>query len=173
MKRIVHKGFTLIELLVVIAIIGTLVTLLLPKLTEARRKARIVKCRHNLKGLGVAVEMYLHTSGDIMPAAAQLPSEGISDYPPIGVVLADCLDGTELLRCPADKMGFYEREGSSYEYHTLVSGEEAGESFLSPEWGDATTPVMNDYWHFHGPEGQDGSTNFLFADGHVGHLASQ
>ena len=160
----------MIELLVIIGIIAALVALLLPKLGEARRLARIAKCQHNLHGLGLAVEMYLQMNDDIMPVAAQMPSLGISDDPPIGEVMADVLDGPGLLECPADRKGYFQREGSSYEYHAMLGGTEVGESFLSMEWGDSKTPVFNDFIPFHGPPGREGSTNFLFADGHVGDL---
>ena len=168
MKRLKRKAFTLIELLVVIAIIGALVALILPKLADARKLARTTKCKHTLHGLGLAIEMYLQMNDDFMPVAAQMPSLGISNNEPIGVVMKDVIDRPEMLECPADRQGFFEREGSSYEYHTMLGGTKVGESFLSGEWPDSSTPVFNDYEPFHGPVGRPGSINYLFVDGHVG-----
>ena len=51
-------GFTLIELLVVISIIALLIALLLPALTNARESARSVQCASNLRGTGIAMQMY-------------------------------------------------------------------------------------------------------------------
>src|SRR5262245_36612813 len=56
---ILEPGFSLLELLVVIAIIAILLTLLLPPLASARRKARSTQCQNNLKQLGLATRMYL------------------------------------------------------------------------------------------------------------------
>jgi len=52
-------GFTLIELLVVIAIIALLVAVLLPALHAARKQARSVVCRAQLRQWGTTLALYL------------------------------------------------------------------------------------------------------------------
>ncbi|MEE9365953.1 MAG: prepilin-type N-terminal cleavage/methylation domain-containing protein [Dehalococcoidales bacterium] len=53
------KGFTLIELLVVIAIIALLLAILVPSLNKVKEKAKEVICRTHLRGVGMALLLYL------------------------------------------------------------------------------------------------------------------
>ncbi len=65
MKRPVSRaGFTLLELLVVIAIISLLAAILLPAFGNFRRRARMVQCTANLKGIGQAGTSFASANKD-------------------------------------------------------------------------------------------------------------
>lgn len=166
-----RSAFTLIELLVVISIIALLMGILVPVVGRARTAARRGACAAHLHAVGVAFQMYLNDSKDVMPAAAAMPSLNLTSDPPIAEVLSPHLGKPEVLRCPADPdEKYFRREGSSYEYHTMLGGRKVSESFLTRRWGVDRTPVMYDYEPFHGPAGTAGAANYLFADGHVGDM---
>jgi prepilin-type N-terminal cleavage/methylation domain-containing protein len=60
-------GFTLIELLLVVSIVALLVSITLPALGQARATSRRLECLTNLKGFGVALELYRKDFSDLLP----------------------------------------------------------------------------------------------------------
>ena len=166
------KAFTLIELLVVIGIIALLLGILLPALGNARVLANRAACRANLRSIAYAFRMYLDDNGDVMPPAAQMPSLGINNQPPIISFILSYVSGqNEVFRCPSDTgRKYFMSEGSSYEYNSSLGGETVGQSFLAKRFGESQVQVMYDYEPFHGKAGRPGATNYLYANSYVGDL---
>ncbi|MCK4624616.1 MAG: type II secretion system protein [Phycisphaerae bacterium] len=106
------RAFTLVELLVVVAIIALLVSILLPTLGKAKEQTRIVVCKMNLKGLGLAFIQYAVEAQDRYPAGA-----GWGGDPPIWDDRSvEFYNNKKMLHCPSDKISreaWYNRRGVS------------------------------------------------------------
>jgi prepilin-type N-terminal cleavage/methylation domain-containing protein/prepilin-type processing-associated H-X9-DG protein len=66
-RRRDRQAFTLVELLVVIGIIALLITILLPALGQARRKAQAVACMSNIKQIYTAMQMFAQDNKGQLP----------------------------------------------------------------------------------------------------------
>lgn len=182
-------GFTLIELLVVIAVIAILASLLMPTIGRVKAKARDTQCLNNLKQLGVAVVLYADDNGNKLPKAELKPSNPVDPKNPdprLRDLLAKYLgNNLEVFRCPADKMDYYVKEGSSYEWNIKYNEQkpEFPREPLPPSkpGGEITytnavaaqVPLIYDYENFHSGKTRGTNTiisgfkNALYADGHV------
>jgi len=72
-------SFTLIELLVVVGIIAVLAALLLPALSRAKERARIVQCLSNLRQIGIGLKLYVDEHKDTLPLHANKPWGDFTD----------------------------------------------------------------------------------------------
>jgi len=192
-------AFTLIELLVVIAIIGVLAALLLPALSRTKARARNAACLSQLRQLGAATRLYTDENNNTLPSAEILPSMPVNPAAPLsricdvlGSLLGMANSGSNnvvtVFKCPADNLGRFATEGSSYEWNASLNGHRMDETtstvarFVIVEVGPGgtqetngtfqllfeptTTPLFVDYDEFHTRSPQPGR-NVVFMDNHV------
>ncbi|RMD76307.1 MAG: type II secretion system protein [Lentisphaerae bacterium] len=131
----VRPRFTLIELMVVLLIISIMAALLLPTLSDARRKAKTVACVNNLKQIAMGGFLYLDDYNDYFPVfdpeSSENPNQGrywlgkqgtsglykrnVSQRP-LNSYLGFSKDGIEvpLAQCATQELIDYRVKGSDY-----------------------------------------------------------
>ncbi|HNS22745.1 MAG TPA: type II secretion system protein [Sedimentisphaerales bacterium] len=146
-RVLVPRAFTLIELLVVIAVISLLLAVLIPSLNKARSAARRVVCSHNLKQVGLAVDMYTGDSDGYYPCAQDPVSTNPTYWLWMGrgwrkwvqSYLSTIVDVNtpSVLLCPADRTDPAKYESTSYSYSMAF--------YHSPEQIDALDDKSQTY----------------------------
>jgi prepilin-type N-terminal cleavage/methylation domain-containing protein/prepilin-type processing-associated H-X9-DG protein len=165
-------AFSLIELLVVIGIISVLAALLMPALGRAKGKANDTKCISNLRQIGIALSIYADENQGKLPFAERRPTSPVDPthvFPRIVDVLSNGVGGAVVVfRCPKDRFGWFEKEGSSYEWNYQANGQ----PIVLPgvisgiQMTAEKARLMYDYENFH-PGSTNGTKNVLHGDGHV------
>jgi prepilin-type N-terminal cleavage/methylation domain-containing protein/prepilin-type processing-associated H-X9-DG protein len=169
-------AFTLIELLVVIAIIALLAAMLLPAFGRVKESGRATACLSNLHQLGVALQLYAQDHHNRLPCMEDRSLTTSNSLPPPDVVLAGCLGNLQVLRCPSDRDGIFERTGCSYAWNVFLNtpdgrGQDADHlRVLGMDFDPHAIPLMFDKQKFHIARGEKKAVNYLYADGHIKNL---
>ncbi|HLX59823.1 MAG TPA: type II secretion system protein [Planctomycetota bacterium] len=161
------RGFTLLEMLVVIAIVATLAAILLPLYGRSRAEARRLFCSNNLMQLQRAMMMYSDNNFSSFPKLASRPTIN-KDQGTLRDTLYPLLHDERVFKCPDDNQGYFENEGSSYEWNALLNNKNKdlpADGLMS----NTRVPMIYDYENFHPKGGSFGGKNVVFVDGHVEH----
>ncbi len=148
-----HRAFTLIELLVVLAIIILLAAVLLPALSEARRRGLRTVCLSNLRQVGILFTFYAQDQGGLYPAAM----DPVNADPPYWLWMGRGFRGTlepylgkvtearpSILWCPADLSAKYERTSYAYSmtfYHSPAQINSIDDPNMIMDPNEALPPV--------------------------------
>jgi prepilin-type N-terminal cleavage/methylation domain-containing protein len=163
-----HAAFTLIELLVVMAIIAILASLLLPTLGRASEQGRGTACMSNLRQIGYGLAIYVEENASRFPIMQNRLRGAPAQSNSVDVVLARQLGSHEVLRCPSDKVRWYEDAGSSYFWNFLLNGQRVDNpSVLGVRFKPDRIALFSDSDDFHKARGPSKARNHLYGDGGV------
>jgi prepilin-type processing-associated H-X9-DG protein/prepilin-type N-terminal cleavage/methylation domain-containing protein len=184
-----RSGFTLIELLVVMTTGAILLALAFKGGQRAIAEAKRAKCLSHLRVLGNATMNYAADNDMILPATVHQRRQGLASW---SISLQPYADGPLCFKCPCDPV---DRPYSycindfltpnpagagDLDYSRLIRLEKPAATILFAEMADG---YSGDHFHFASYRGMtipaavvkdqiaverhDGSSNFLFTDGHV------
>ena len=161
------RGFTLLELVVVVAILMVLAGLIVGVASSARGKARVAQCKSNLAQLAKAAMQYASQHESFYPSVAPRPSLDKS-LPTLHDTLLPYIGDERLLLCPAENLGLFKLEGSSYEWNAILNGK-TQDGKIENLLGPSRTPMLYDYESVHPDlgEGTWRGKNVVFCDGSV------
>jgi prepilin-type N-terminal cleavage/methylation domain-containing protein/prepilin-type processing-associated H-X9-DG protein len=136
-----RRGFTLIELLIVIAIIAILAAMLMPVLSQAKKRAQGAQCLSNSRQMMFAMTLYGSENHDYFPpnpddgntdpgynwcsgeAGTNQPQEFNPDVlanPNLSLLIGYLGGNVNLFRCPSDpRMGLYDGTNSALKGQTI------------------------------------------------------
>jgi len=159
------RGFTLVEMMVVSVIVALLAALIIPVVLSSRAGARRIQCANNLREIHRGVNLYCMDNRMIYPVLALKPTANS------GVRLRDLVEpilrDPRVFKCPEDRQGFFEKEGSSYEWNAALNGKPQ-DGKLEEILGSSRTPMLYDYENFHPDNGNGFSGKVvIFVDGSI------
>lgn len=160
-----QRGFSTVEIMMTLAVIALLLAIGIPSYRGYVSRARGAACAGHLRNLSVGLNGYLTDHNFKMPTMVLGRESKDDDQPALDTVLADYVSGEQFFRCPGDRMGIYEKTGTSYFWNQLLNGQNFNSLKFFMKQGDTGIPIAGDKEKFHPGLGDE--VNILYADGHV------
>ena len=126
-------GFTLIELLVVVAIIALLISILLPALSEAKKRAQETVCASNIRQMGLGLRHYLDDNMGFYPGDHLETGGANGSWIAWAPRIRKYMDSTtDVFWCPSTDNGvrWQKRQGGAQRSFLRFLGYEPGEAPL-------------------------------------------
>ena len=156
------RGFTLVEILVGVVMLAALAGLTTIAVRSGIRSSHRAGCVSNLRQIAVGLELYLQEHGQRMPVWVAGRRTRGENVPALETGLVDYVESELVFRCPADP-GEFEKSGSSYLWNHTLNGQAVSQLAFFTTDDPSRIPLVLDKESWH-PGGQEGSTNFLYAD---------
>lgn len=153
------------EILLALVVIAVIASIGLPTINQFRDRSRAISCSSNLRGLGVALNLYLIENQMRMPALLPGRKSLEEPGPTIDTALAPYVTSPDLFRCPGDEEGLCATTGTSYFWNNLLNNQPTASLRFLLTTDQTRIPVLSDKENFHRGIGDE--VNILYADGHV------
>ena len=168
-----ERAFTVVELMVVVGVISILAALVFPALSKSKLSARATGCLQNLRQIGLAVQLCADENDAHYPVMFDAPlgtnsATATNLWPTVDKVLILYLASTNVLRCPSDNRGLFDRTGCSYAWNTLLNGQDVAHPRLfASQFRPNQIPLFFDRDSFHRDKGERRGVNYIYVDGHI------
>ena len=102
------NGFTMVEVIIVIAVICILASIIMPKMSQNRERAKLEACKVNLKHIAIALNIYMNENNQEFPKFCTIDNNNV-------LVTLGYLKSVPICPGNSDRTSCYEIGGQHWE----------------------------------------------------------